>query len=317
MHIDICICTHNPRLEILRLAINSIAQQVTDPDLISLLLVDNASAPPIDEELLAPISGRGIACRIVREPRLGLSRARIRAIQETASEWVLFVDDDNELDTDFVNNGFAFIQEHPDVGCFGGRLLLPSNIQPADWVKRYLPYLGIKDEGGTMICGTGEQWGPWEPPGAGAWLHRKVLNEYLHRSQNDKRLFKLGRTGKGNLASCDDSIMMRGSKGVGLMNAYVPTLTLRHHLDTNRFTLRYLVRLMWAYGVSHVVLEGVLKDSQVVPEYYKSRKVFLRLLLSTFRGEMRKSARFAIGMIAYHLGARREYLAQQTSRGNL
>jgi len=226
----------------------------------------------------------------------------------------LFVDDDNELDPDYIRHGLSFIQGHPDVGCFGGRLLLAQNIEPPKWVRPFLPYLGIKDEGDTVILGTGEQWGPWEPPTAGAWTHRKVLNEYSRRSQQDERLFKLGREGKQNLASCEDSILMRGSRDVGMKNAYVPSLCLRHHLDKNRFRFRYLTRLMWAYGVSHVVLETVLRGPYPIPEYYKSGRAFLKLLLSILWRETRKSAQFAIGLIAYHLGARREHLAQQLAR---
>jgi glycosyltransferase involved in cell wall biosynthesis len=312
MNIDICICTHNPRLEILRSVIVSIAQQKANPDVISVLLIDNDSKPALEKDLLAPIAERGIVCRIVHEPNLGLSRARIRAIQETLGEWILFVDDDNELNSDFIEQGLAFIQLHPDVGCFGGRLLLPSILQPANWVKPFLPYLGIKDEGDMEIIGNGDQWGPWEPPGAGAWVHRKVLNEYLHRSQKDERLFKLGRTGTGNLASCDDSIMMRGSLHVGLKNAYVPDLMLMHHLDPKRFHFRYLMRLMRAFGISHIVLETVLSGPQSIREYYKSNIAFLNLLLSTLKAERNKPLQYIIGMFIYHFAARREYYSQQS-----
>lgn len=311
MKVDICICTHNPRLELLRTVIFSIARQELIPASISVLLIDNGSKPALDSALLDPLIATGIPCRIVQEPQLGLSKARIRAIQETDGEWILFVDDDNELNPDFIERGLAFIRDNQDVGCFGGRLLLPNTIQPTNGVKCFLPYLGIKDEGNAVIFGTGEQWGPWEPAGAGAWVHRKVLDEYRRLSQVDGRLFKLGRTGKGNLASCDDSIMMRGSRQIGLKNAYVPDLVLRHHLDQSRFSYRYLIRLMRAYGVSHVVLEAVLKGPQPIPEYYKSRGKYLKMLLAIILVESRKSVPFAMGMVAYHLGARKEYFAQQ------
>ena len=110
MHIDICICTHNPRLDILRKVITSIASQEADRKLFSILLVDNGSKPYLENNLLTPLIGKGIACRVVQEPKLGLSRARIRAIEETDNEWILFVDDDNELYPDFIKNGIEFIQ---------------------------------------------------------------------------------------------------------------------------------------------------------------------------------------------------------------
>lgn len=311
MHVDICICTHNPRLDILRIVIDSIARQATSPALIKVLLVDNVSTPPLDEDVLAPISKRGIACRIVREPELGISKARLRAINETDDEWILFVDDDNELDSEYIEQGLAFIRDHPDVGCLGGRLILARNIYASYWVEPFLPFLGIKDEGDMEIFGTGERWGPWEPPTAGAWVHRKVLNEYSRRARQDQSLFRLGRGGKQNLSSCEDSILMRGSRSVGMMNAYAPGLSLNHHLDEKRFHFWYLMRLMWGYGLSHVVLETVLQGPQPVPEYYRSRGAFLKLLASILRVETRKSVPFAIGLIAYHLGARREHYSEK------
>lgn len=311
MHIDICICTHNPRLGLFHNVISSIAQQKVNTELFSVLLVDNGSKPALEKKLCDPIAEKGIACRIVQEPELGLSRARIRAIRETDGDWILFVDDDNELNRDFIERGLAFIRDHPDVGCFGGRLLLPNNVHPSKWVHPFLPWLGIKDAGDAIIFGTGEQWGPWEPAGAGAWVHRKVLKEYVRHSQKDGRLFRLGRIGRGNLASCDDSIMMRGAHNIGLKSAYVPDLVLLHHLDQKRFRFRYLVRLMHAYGVSHVVLETALRGPQSIPECYRRNSLFLKTIFWALKVERRKPFQYAIGMVAYHLGARGEHFSQQ------
>lgn len=312
MHIDICICTHNPRLEILRIVISSIACQEMSPKLFNVLLIDNGSRPALEDDILAPLADRGIECRVVHESKLGLSRARIRAIEETNSEWIIFVDDDNELYPDFLKKGIAFIQKHPDVGCFGGRLLMPNNLQPLKWVKPFLPYLGIKDEGDKTLIKYSDQWGPWEPPGAGAWVHRKVLNEYLRRSMMDERLFELGRTGTRSLASSDDSIMMLGAYKVGLKNAYVPNLLLNHHLDPKRFRFTYLVRLMYWYGVSHVILDIVVHGLHPVPKCYKSRIRFMILILKKVWAERKKSIPFIIGSVAYQLGARREHFYRQS-----
>jgi len=311
MQIDICICTHNPRLEILRIVISSIACQEANPEFYRVLLIDNGSSSALENDLLAPLVDRGIACRIVQEPILGLSRARIKAIEETDREWILFVDDDNELYPDFINNGIAFIQNHPDVGCFGGRLLLPKNLHPSDWVKPFLPSLGIKDVGDETLIEFSKQWGHWEPPGAGAWVHRKVLNEYLHRSKKHELLFELGRTGTRSLASADDSIMMRGAYKVGLKNAYVPSLLLYHHLNPNRFRFHYLIRLMYWYGVSHVILDILVHGWQPVPKCYKSKIRFLIIILKKVMAERKKSIPFIIGAIAYQLGVRREHFNRQ------
>jgi hypothetical protein len=214
----------------------------------------------------------------------------------------------------YIAEGVRFAGSHPDVGCFGGKLLLPPELLAAAWTKPFLPYLGIKDAGEEVILAKSSDWGLWEPAGAGAFVQRCVLNKYRERSESDAELFRLGREGRRNLASCDDSLIMRGAYGLGLANAYDPALVLYHHLDPRRFRLSYLIRLMYAYGVSHVVLESLIKGRQTVPEYYARKRRTAKLLLSAARKGAQQSIPFMLGLMAYHFGARVEHLRQVQSR---
>ena len=309
--IDVSLCTYNPRPELLKQVLTSIRQQTAGPDKYRLLIVDNGSSPPIDESHLTPFLNQGIVARIVREPMPGIARARLRAILETDGEWLLFVDDDNELMSDYIAHGLKFASKDNNVGCFGGKLLIAPDLCPDKWVMPFLPYLAIKDFGDEPIIGKSDSWGPWEPPTAGAFIKRSVLNLYSQRAAAiGEDIFKLGRTGKNNLSSCEDSLIMRGAFSIGLTNAYYPKLVLYHHLDVKRFNFEYLIRLMYAYGVSHVILESLLKDLKIFPDYYLYIKKFTRLLLGAAKGGAKQSLAFGIGMVAYHLGARAEYLRQ-------
>lgn len=308
--IDVCLCTHNPRPEILTKVLASILNQTVGGDKFRFLIVDNASSPPLDESLLAQFTTQGVVVRMVQESVPGIARARLRAIQETEGEWLLFVDDDNELMVDYIAEGVKFTSTHEDVGCFGGKLLLSPNLSPIAWLRPFLPYLAIKDIGEEIISGKSLSWGNWEPPTAGAFIKRSVLDQYRQRAESDENIFKLGRTGKKNLSSCEDSLIMRGAFSLGLSNAYNPKMVLYHHLDAKRFNFKYLIRLMYAYGVSHVVLESVLNGHQPIPDYYSSKKQFLRLLLSTAKSGGNQSLAFGVGMMAYHLGARIEHFRQ-------
>lgn len=306
--IDVCLCTHNPRPDILTKILASIQNQTVGGDTFRFLIIDNASSPPLNESLLAQFKQSGIEARMVREPMPGIARARLRAILETDGEWLLFVDDDNELMPDYIAEGIKFASMYADVGCFGGKLLLSPSLYPAKWIKPFLPYLAIKEIGDEPIFGKSAAWGPWEPPTAGAFIKRPILNQYKQRAENDGNLFKLGRTGKKNLSSCEDSLIMRGAFTLDFSNAYNPKMVLYHHLDSKRFNFKYLIRLMYAYGVSHVVLESLLNGPQSIPAYYSSRKDFFRLLLGALKGGAKQSFAFGVGMVAYHLGARTEHL---------
>ena len=312
MHVDICICTHNPRIDVLERVMKSIFnQQVTDGHTFSVLIVDNLSDPPISESIFGKTNGPKITTKLIREPSPGIARARVMAANSTSAEWILFVDDDNELSPDYVSNGFDIISKHPTLGCFGGKLLLPDSVKPPKWSHPFLPYLGIKDCGKVRIERLSEEWGHWEPPTAGAFVHRDVLQEYLRRSIASENFFRLGEIA-GKLLRCEDSILMRSAASVGRSNAYEPSLVLWHHLAPLRFRFRYLLRLMYGYGISHVILETLCKGTQPIPEYYKSKRKFLKMISSILVVQGIKSMQYAIGIIAYHLGARREHFSQQS-----
>jgi len=286
-------------------------QQVTEGHTFSVLVVDNLSDPPISESIFGKTNSLKIKTKLIQEPSAGIARARAAAANATSAEWILFVDDDNELKLDYVSKGFDIIRDHPKLGCFGGKLLLPDSIHPPAWTKPFLPYLGIKDFGEERIERLSEEWGPWEPPTAGAFVHRDVLQEYLRRSTKSDNFFRLGETA-GKLRRCEDSMLMRGAASVGRTNAYEPSLVLWHHLDPARFRFRYLIRLMYGYGVSQVILESLCKGSQRSPEYYNSGSKFLTLVkLITLIGSA-KSVPYTIGMLAYHLGAMRERFSQKS-----
>ncbi len=309
--IDVCICTHNPRNEVLARVVAALANQDVAPESFRVIVVDNASSTPLVENIIAPLIDNGIEAKLVTEPMPGLQRARIAAYAHCFSDWVLWVDDDNELSSNFIRTGLEFMDSHPEVGCFGGKLLLPPGVKYKNWLEPFLPYLGIKNLDHGLTIESVDRWTIAEPAGAGAWVHRKVLEQYIACSKAEKNFFKLGRTGQIGLASCDDSIMMRGAFRCGMSCAYVPALQLRHHIDLfKRSRFIYLIRLMYAYGVSHVLLETMLNGPQPIPEYYSSRSLFLKTLLYAGKSAANQSLAFGIGIAAYHLGARAEHFRQ-------
>lgn len=313
--IDVCLCTHDPRAGILERALASLARQRVAPGTFRLLLVDNASNPPIDERVLAPLRSAGIEARLVCEPEPGLTRARLRAVAETAGRWILLLDDDNELREDYVAEGLRFAAERPDVGCFGGKLLLPEGFRPPRWAWPFYSWIAVKDAGEEPITGCSDDWGLWEPPGAGAFVRREVAEEWRRRFGGDPRLLGLGRTGKKSLASCEDSLMMRQANRLGLLNAYTPRLVLHHHVDPSRFRLGYLLRLMHAYGTSLVELELLVKGRVELPRYYQGVHRFVRTLRNELKDARKTSLQFALGKIVFHWRARAAYLRLREAEG--
>jgi glycosyltransferase involved in cell wall biosynthesis len=304
--LDVCICTHKPRGHILDLAIRSIAEQLRNTEDLNVLVIDNGSVPPLDGSILSPLQNSGINARLIHEPKIGLSNARYRAISETSGDWILFVDDDNELAPDYITAGWQFILQYPDVGCFGGKLLLPADIDKPEWILPFLPYLGIKDLGNQSIFSISERWTKCEPPGAGAWVRRDVAALYAHRLDTDPELRGLGRAGAEGVFSADDSCMMRGAYYLGLHNAYCPSLSLKHHLAPHRFKFSYLLNLMAGYGVSQLLLEKMLVGEHPLEHVYEDPAAFSSML-DTIYASPNMSGRLKSAKMMWHISAKLQH----------
>lgn len=302
--LSICICTYNPKPALFSRVLEAIAAQTNAG--FDVLIVDNASTPALDAALLAPLSARGIAAHIVREETPGLIHARLCAIAATASEWILCVDDDNILAPEYVAEGLAFIAAHPEVAAFGGKLALPAQTRVPEGVAPFLPYLAVRDAGEAVMKGVSEKWEAWEPPAAGAFIARPVLEDFAAFVRANANATALGRA-PGSFASCEDSLLMHSAFRVGRATAYNPRLRLEHHVDPARFAFSNLVRLMEGYGRSHAVLENLLRGPAPTPHYYRTPAHAAMVALATGVRDFKHSARYAYARARYHLAAARAY----------
>lgn len=259
--IDVCICTHNPPPNRLALVIQSLAQQSLAPDQYQVWLIDNASEPPLTEDCFAPLQTRGVSAHLVKEPQLGVINARYRAMTLTNNELLVFVDDDNELSQTYLEQALDIAQKHPEIGCFGGRLLLPPGVDVAPWQQPFLPFLAIQDKGDQAITKVADYWGEWEPPGAGVVLRRSVLEECQRIFQKSNHVTQIGRRGKRGLMSGSDTVITRCAFNVNLACSYQPSLSLIHHIDyERRLKLGYLLRLFYGYGQTYVAMEAIFDN---------------------------------------------------------
>src|SRR5690606_11159031 len=94
--VSVIICTANRRMDIVQRVLDSVDQQTLAHSRYEVIVVDNNSSPPLAIEELR--KEREMTLRLVREPRQGLSYARIAGIREARGGLFVFVDDDNFLD---------------------------------------------------------------------------------------------------------------------------------------------------------------------------------------------------------------------------
>ncbi len=243
--ISVVLCTHNPRTTPLRRVLEALIAQTLDASRWELLLVDNASSPALEQRSeLADLLPR-LPTRLLVEPRLGLTPARLCGFSAARAPVLVLVDDDTVLQADYLEQALRLFVVHPEIGAAGGRIAGEFEHEPPAWASDALGCLAVRDFGEHPIRALiHNTLGPWEPCGAGMVLRSQVATAYALAASAPQRQ-RLDRVGSA-LSSCGDSDLARTASDLRLYLAYEPALRLHHLIPAGRLRLPYLVRLMYA-----------------------------------------------------------------------
>jgi GT2 family glycosyltransferase len=129
MTLTVVICTYL-RDELLDLSLRSLDEQTAAPTAYRILVVDNAG----DEATRRVCRERG--ADYVHEPRLGLSHARNRGMEEASTPWVLYIDDDVQAPPDLLARVVDRVSE-ADYAALGGQVKPWFRSPPPRWLNRY------------------------------------------------------------------------------------------------------------------------------------------------------------------------------------
>ena len=253
--ISVIICTHNPDRSNLRKVLAALRGQTLTSDQWELLLIDNASDRLLSTEV--DLNWHPSAAH-VREETLGLTAARLCGFREAKADILVFVDDDNLLAADFLSNVIQVVEQEPDLGAFGGKVLPEFEVEPDQWVRKFDHSLAVRDFGDWPLLCEGFSYAerslyypPFAPIGAGLVLRRQAAQVYVEslKSQSDRLLF--GRSGNQLTSGEDNDIVLTVLKA-GWKVGYFPQLQLTHLISANRITREYLARLNYASSRSWV-----------------------------------------------------------------
>ena len=179
--LSVVIPTHNPDRGRLKRTLGGLAGQTLDKGRWEVILVNNASSiDPVANELQSLLP----ALRVVFEPQLGLTHARLAGFSAAQADILVLVDDDNVLDPDYLEAALRFAAQHPQIGTFGGKSLPEFETPPPVWFEHAGVSLGCRDRGDTAelfvpVPGTPPTAYPeMSPIGAGMVLRRAVADTY-------------------------------------------------------------------------------------------------------------------------------------------
>jgi hypothetical protein len=251
--LTVALCTHNPRKEFIEETLAALRAQTLPLADWSLLLIDNASNPPLAGCL--DLSWHPHA-RIVVEEKLGVANARLRALREASasgSQLLLFVDDDNILAPDYLAHGLRISTERPELGCWGGQLIARFLVPPPSWLPNYQKYLAIYPLDSAIVS---TQVGHYDgiPPSAGAFVRRPVWEKYLQISHTHPLREILGPKGTIRVGGEDMDLMLT-SMDIGLGFGRFPELKLEHLMPAGRLTPEYMEGLLTSIHLGMVLIE--------------------------------------------------------------
>lgn len=248
--LSVVVCTHNPHQDYLDEVKGALRKQTLPFHQWELVIVDNMSNDPLEEAL--DVSWHSHA-RIVRENDLGLTRARVRGVRETEGDILLFVDDDNVLADDYLEQAWEISKEWPILGAWGGRLLGRFEIPPPEWFEtEQYEMLAVRDVERDVWSNLLYNW-ETTPAGAGLVIRREVALKYADVTINDPVRKSLDRKGT-NLLGGGDNDMVNFACDMGLGVGRFRCLCLEHLISKERTTLEYMVRLAEGIEFSNVLL---------------------------------------------------------------
>jgi glycosyltransferase involved in cell wall biosynthesis len=141
MKLSVVICTHNPRDDYLGRTLDALRQQRLPKSEWELVVIDNASNPPLAGRL--DLSWHP-DFRLILEPEPGVIMARICGIREARHKVIVFVDDDNALAPDYLENSLSIAHNFPMIGAWGGQQIPEFEAEPSPALADFLPFLALR-----------------------------------------------------------------------------------------------------------------------------------------------------------------------------
>ena len=274
MDISIIICCYNSETRIER-TLEAISLQETKLKW-EILIVDNNSN---DETVKVATNfwnklNHENSLEVFFEKEPGLSHARKCGVNNSKGELIIFCDDDNHLDPDYIKNAHSNMASDNNMGALCGKNT-PKFMGPQDtiinsFIEAYA--CGELYSESTYLTGKSSPWG------AGL----VVRSKFMKTLYNELNFSSILSDRKGNaLSSGGDTEFCYLLKLAGYTWRYDTSLHLFHELPADRLTYNYLKKLRYSQGKAMASIDWYYKFGD-----YKRFKVknsaWLKIFVSQF-----------------------------------
>lgn len=205
-----------------------------------LIVVDNGSADDTPSVLRA--AAEGLPLLVEREPSAGKNRALNRALDIAQGELLIFTDDDVIADPAWLTNLVGAARRWPDVGIFGGRVLLEFPPGTPAWLQQpfhgalnFARYAPADPEGPTQHL----------PNGPNFAVRAGALQGLRYREDIGPQ------AGVAYAMGSETELIVR-LRAAGTRMVYVPSATVHHVVQPQQLTDRYLCGRSYRLGRGQV-----------------------------------------------------------------
>lgn len=245
---SIVVCAYNAAQR-LPATLEHIAKLDYPNDHVEIVVIDNNSNDGTSDlaRSLWNKLGSPFELSVVIERQQGLSHARKRGIFSAKFDLILFCDDDNWLQGDYLLCADAVLRNQPALGVLGGQGI-PVTDAPElpNWFYTYASdyATGVQAIDSGDISSRGYVWG------AAAIVKKRLLVEALSRGLD----FLLTDRNGTNLTSGGDSEICKWFLIAGYRLWYDETLVFKHFIPQNRLSREYLPKLFIGFDRAAPIL---------------------------------------------------------------
>ena len=311
--ISVVVCCYNSA-KLIEETIIHLGKQQTENISWEIILVDNASTDEtadLSKQFLNKYCSE-VSHQVVYEPKPGLSNARACGMGHAKYEFVLFVDDDNRLSSDYVQEAYQTMDSHSNIALMGGKGELDFEKTPPSWFSDYHSSFAL---GSQARNGEDELQNVDQVYGAGIVIRESVY-QYLHELGFPELL--TGRKG-GETISGEDNELSLALRMMGAEVWYNPNLQFKHYMTEGRLNWKYLQELFYGFGRAKAYLDiyrYFLKNDELPKS--KSRHPFWKDRLSYLKSEYTKrKAKFKIQNLVKSTEGNKEQLMLEGMKGQI
>lgn len=276
---SIILCTYNGNYRIESVVDSIINQNNYEKYVNEILIIDNNSNDNT-KEIIFNLIKKNNKIKYYYEKEQGLSYARLKGIKNSISPWIIFIDDDNILHENWINEAIKYIENNKNIGAFNGTVI-PKVVDKINSDKLIVLKYVLQGLACTNLnlknIKLDSNKHPYKIPfGAGLVIRSHPLIELSEKGW----LNSVGRT-SDKLISCEDTEMCLYVKKRGYKFGYNPKMIISHIIDEKRLESEYLYKLWKGFAIGNY---GILKKSSF--SFFKKIAYIGLLYLRMIRDEI-------------------------------